>query len=511
MEVQQTPTQMKSRYIIILALVVGTLPQWFIQKAPTKPNIIYILADDMGAGDVSAYNPNSKFKTPHLDKLATEGIRFTDAHSGSAVCTPTRYGILTGRYSWRSTLKKGVTWSYDSAIIEDKRPTVASFLKQNGYQTACIGKWHLGLNWARKDDATVPVDFTKPVKKTPNYYGFDYSFIIPASLDIPPYVYVENDHVTAQPNRDTESKTEFGWWRKGPTGADFKHEEVLGTFIQKSIQYIQTHQSKPFFLYLPLAAPHTPILPTDEWRGKSGLNEYGDFVLMVDHAVGQIQKALIDNGLDQNTLIIFTADNGCAPYAGTTFMEKAGHFSSNGRRGYKADIYEGGHRVPFIAKWPSRIKANTKSEETICLTDFFATCASIQGQKLADNTAEDSYDLTPILYGKTSLKNLREATVHHAVEGAFAIRQGQWKLILEPGSGGWSFPKPGKDYEGLPAIQLYDLEKDPQEKNNIYAQHPEKVTQLKTLLKKYIQEGRSTKGRPQPYTQVANWPGLSWF
>ena len=500
---------MKSRIALFLVVGLGILPQWFMQAPATKPNIIYILADDMGQGDVSVFNPKAKFKTPHLDQLAAEGMRFTDAHSGSAGCTPTRYGILTGRYSWRSKLKKGVTWSYDSALIEDKRLTVASFLKQNGYQTACVGKWHLGLNWAPKNDPVVPVDFSQPVQKSPNEYGFDYSYIIPASLDIPPYVYVENGRVTAQPNRETESKTQYGWWRKGPTGADFKHEEVLGRFVEKSVEFIRNRTSaQPFFLYLPLAAPHTPILPNGQWLRKSGLNEYGDFVLMVDDVVGQIQQALRQQGMDKNTLIIFTSDNGCAPYAGTELMEKAGHFASNGFRGYKADSYEGGHRVPFIAKWAGHIKPNTASDQTICLTDFMATCAGIQGRKLPQNAGEDSYDLGPVLFGKNPTKPLREATVHHSVEGLFSIRQGEWKLILDAGSGGWSYPKPGKDYEGLPTVQLYNLKNDPAEKTNLYAQHSEKVTQLKALLLKYIQDGRSTAGTPQPYVQSASWPGV---
>ncbi|GAB3176174.1 sulfatase family protein [Telluribacter humicola] len=495
--------------LVLVLLSLGLKPKE--QVSAPKPNIVYILADDMGAGDVSAYNAQARFRTPHLDRLASEGMAFTDAHSGSAVCTPTRYGILTGRYAWRSRLKKGVTWSYDSALIEDKRMTVAHFLKQNGYHTASVGKWHLGLDWAVASDTTQPVDFTKPVQKGPNYYGFDYSFVIPASLDIPPYVYLENGRVTTQPDRQTESKTAFGWWRKGPTGADFRHEEVLDTFIDKSIAYLSQRKSGPFFLYLPLAAPHTPILPTGEWAGKSGLNEYGDFVLMVDHAVGRIQRALVENGLDQNTILIFTADNGCAPYAGTTDMEKKGHFSSNGYRGYKADIYEGGHRVPFVVKWPGKIKPGTRSDQTICLTDLMATCAGILNEELPATAAEDSYDLSPIWLGKTSGKPVREATVHHSVEGAFAIRQGNWKLVLDPGSGGWSYPKPGKETQGLPAVQLYNVEKDPAEKTNLYAQYPQKVTELKALLARYIRAGRSTKGQPQPYVQAATWPGTEWM
>jgi arylsulfatase A len=502
------------KYVALLLLVfcVGMLALRPAQvPAPAKPNIVYILADDMGQGDVSAYNAGSKFRTPQLDRLASQGMLFTDAHSGSGVCTPTRYGLLTGRYSWRGIRKKGVTWSYDSSIMEDKRLTVASFLKQNGYHTASIGKWHLGLNWAAAADTAQPVDFSRPVRKSPNDFGFDYSYIIPASLDIPPYVYLENGRVTALPNRDTESKTEFGWWRIGPTGADFKHEEVLDRFIDKAIAYLGQPRKEPFFLYLPLAAPHTPILPSQKWAGKSGLNEYGDFVLMVDDAVGRIQQALIANGLDQNTILIFTADNGCAPYAGTADMETKGHFSSNGYRGYKADVYEGGHRVPFLVKWPGRIRAGSRSEQTICLTDLMATCAGILGQKLPEQAGEDSYDLSPLWLGKRVPGSLREATVHHAAEGAFAIRKEEWKLVLAPGSGGWSYPKPGQEPAGAPAVQLFNLKTDPAEKTNLQEKYPEKVAELKALLSKYIRDGRSTPGRPQPYEQAKAWPGTEWM
>lgn len=470
-----------------------------------KPNVIYILADDLGYGDVSANNPDGKIKTPNIDALAAEGMRFTDAHSGSAVCTPTRYGIMTGRYSWRGVLKKGVTWSYDSSIVETDRLTVADLFQQNGYKTACVGKWHLGLNWSKEDTTKYPVDFTNPVGKSPNTNGFDYSYVIPASLDIPPYVYVENGSVTAQPNRMTEDTTKFGWWRLGPTGSDFIHDNVLQNFADKTVEFINQQTDEPFFIYMPLAAPHTPILPSEKFRGKSGLNEYGDFVLMVDDVIGQVRKALKEKGLDENTLIVFTSDNGCAPYADVKGLEEKGHFPSGEFRGYKADIFEGGHRVPFIVKWAKEIEPNSVSDETVSLTDFMQTAASILGVDLPETAEEDSYDLSKIWNGElVNDESLREVTIHHSVNGTFAIRQGDWKLILSPDSGGWSQPTP-KSMEGKTGVQLYNLASDIGEKTNVAEQKPEIVEKLKTALKNNIEAGRSTPGAKQAYVNAAGW------
>ncbi|MFB0946602.1 MAG: arylsulfatase [Spirosomataceae bacterium] len=474
-----------------------------------QPNVIYILADDLGYGDVSANNPEGKIITPNIDALADEGIRFTDAHSGSAVCTPTRYGIMTGRYSWRGVLKKGVTWSYDSSIVETDRLTVADLFQQNGYKTACIGKWHLGLNWSKEDTLDYPVDFRKAVGKSPNTNGFDYSYIIPASLDIPPYVYVENGSVTEHPNRQTIDESKFGWWRLGPTGSDFVHENVLQRFADKTVEFINQQTDEPFFVYMPLAAPHTPILPSEKFRGKSGLNEYGDFVLMVDDVVGQVRDALKAKGLDENTLIIFTSDNGCAPYADVTNLEAKGHFASGPFRGYKADIFEGGHRVPFIVKWANEISAGSVSDETICLTDFMHTAASVLGVDLPETVAEDSYDLSKIWNGELPEgTSLREVTIHHSVNGTFAIRRGDWKLILSPDSGGWSEPRPER-MKGKTGVQLYNLVTDIGEKTNVAEQNPEIVSQLKAALKSNIEAGRSTAGAKQAYVNPTDWNILS--
>jgi arylsulfatase A-like enzyme len=323
--------------------------------ADNKPNIIYILADDLGYGDVSAMNPDAAWKTTHIDRIAEEGIRFTDAHTGSAVCTPTRYGVLTGRYSWRTSLKKGVLWSWDPPLIEQGETTVGSLLQEQGYTTACVGKWHLGLGWQYHAEDPDSVDFSKPVKGGPLTLGFDYFFGITASLDIPPYVYIENNLPTGVPVNYTLNTSEYGWWRKGLTGDDFEHEQVLPKLTDKAVAFIDGHMKtnpeEPFFLYFPLPAPHTPILPTNEFQGKSGTNPYGDFMLQVDHTVGQILASLENHQISENTLIIFTSDNGCSPEANYSELARYGHNPSYRFRGHKADIFEGGHRVPFLARW----------------------------------------------------------------------------------------------------------------------------------------------------------------
>ena len=460
------------------------------------PNIIYILADDMGYGDVSACNPNAAWKTENIDRIAAGGMMFTDAHSGSAVCTPTRYGVLTGRYAWRTRLKKGVLWSWDEPLIEPGELTVGGLLQAHGYATACIGKWHLGLGWQFHDPEIDSVDFSKPVTGGPTTLGFDSFFGITASLDIPPYVYLEKNRATMVPTRYTEDHSEMGWWRKGLTGDDFEHERVLPVLTERAVSFIdrQAEQENglPFFLYFPLPAPHTPILPIDEFKGRSGTNPYGDFVLQVDHTVGQVLEALERNGISDETLVFFTSDNGCSPQADFEGLAQFGHDPSYHFRGAKADIFEGGHRVPFVVRWPGRIAPGTSSDQVICLTDLMATVAAIVGHELEPDQGVDSYSLLPVLLGKSS-ETIRKATVHHSVNGSFAIRQGEWKLILCPGSGGWSAPKPGSPEEKeLPAFQLYNLETDPGETANLLVQHPDIVSELVSLMEQYLRDGRST-------------------
>ena len=488
-----------------------------------QPNVVIILADDLGIGDVSAYNRDSAWETPHIDRLAAEGMLFTDAHTSSSICTPTRYSILTGRYNWRSTLKGGGGHGYSPPLIKKDRVTIADLFREQGYHTAVIGKWHLGWNWSlvgneqiRYDEHVRPVvDFSQPIENGPADHGFKYSFTTAASLSSPPYVWVENSRPTAIPHELSVNYDEKAFWRKGPKADNFNHVHVLKEITHRSIKYIgeRAGEEEPFFLYIPLTAPHAPIIPTTEWIGKSKANAYGDFVLQVDHEVGRILDAIWGDERLKNTLIFFTSDNGQSPRADFEDDELplAGHRGSLIYRGKKFDIFEGGHRVPFIASWPGKIEEGRRSEAVICSTDFMATAAHILGVELSDNSAEDSFSMLPHLTGKDATKSLREATVHHSSEGRFAIRKGDWKLILWPGSGGWAYPATEADMEGLPRFQLYNLRHDAGEENNLVLQYPQLVTELKALLTKYVEEGRSTPGKPQKNDGPADWPELDWM
>ena len=492
--------------------------------ATAQPNIVYILCDDLGYGDVKCLNPQGKIATPNMDRLAASGMIFTDAHSSSSVCTPTRYGILTGRYNWRSRLKQGVLGGLSPRLIEPGRLTVPAFLQQHGYATAAIGKWHLGMDWVKSPGKTVAeldiekpnqvgnVDYTQPIKNGPNSVGFDYFFGIAASLDMVPYTFIENDRVTAAPTTTMKfpmmAGRTGGFTRTGPAAPDFDAADVLPTLTRKAVDYVRQQAGRrkanqidrPFFLYLPLASPHTPILPTKEWLGKSGLNPYADFVMQTDWSIGQVLATLDQTGFADNTLVIVTSDNGCSPSAKFDELVSKGHNPSYHFRGYKADIFDGGHHIPFIARWPGRIKAGTTSDQIICLVDFMATAAEILGVKLPDNAAEDSVSFLPALEGRAKAP-LREAIVHHSINGSFSIRQGHWKLELCPDSGGWSAPQPGsKAAQGLPPVQLYDLSADIGEQNNVQDQHPDIVARLTQLLEKYVTEGRSTPGVDQQNT-----------
>ena len=481
------------------AVAFTALPIWAQEAAkPARPNIVYILADDLGYGDVQCNNPQGKIPTPNIDKLAAQGMRFTDAHSGSAVCTPTRYGILTGRYCWRSRLQSGVLGPYDKPLIAAGRLTVPALLKQQGYATACIGKWHLGWDWPMVKGTP---DFTQPIAAGPTTRGFDHYF----GTDVPnypPYCFIENDRTVGQPTA-TLPKALLGnnlASKAGPALPGWSLEGILPGLAEKACGYIeqQAKQNRPFFLYMPLTSPHTPIAPTREWQGKSGLGAYADFLMETDGVVGQVLAAIEKSGQAGNTLVIFTCDNGCAPYAGVKQMEQKGHYPSAGFRGYKADIWDGGHRIPFIARWPGQIKPGTTSDQTICLTSLMATCAEITGAKLPDNAGEDSVSILPVLQG-TAKGPVCEAVVHHSINGSFSIRQGDWKLELCAGSGGWSEPKPkSQAAKELPPAQLYNLAKDPGEKMNVQAENPEVVARLTKLLEKYVADGRSTPGAPQP-------------
>ncbi len=490
--------------------------------ADQAPNIVYILADDLGFGDLSCFNEESQVKTPHLDKLAREGRRFFNAHANSAVCTPTRYGILTGRYCWRSRLKGGVVGGYTPSLIESDRMTAASFLQNRGYHTACLGKWHLGLDWPSRtpDNAGAPpadedeVDFSKPVRGGPVDFGFDYFYGISASLDMPPYSYIHNDRVTRIPDRLTRNVDTKAFWREGLTSSDFRHVEVMPRLTEEAVSYVhaRSDDGAPFFLYFPLPAPHTPIMPVDQFQGASNTNLYGDFVMQVDWTVGQVMQALEDTNQAENTLFIFTSDNGCSPLADFQELLSVGHNPSYHFRGHKADIFEGGHRIPFIARWPARIPANTVSQEIICLTDLLATCAELLGGELPPDAGEDSFSILDPLLGIERNEPVRPGTVLHSINGSFAIRRGRWKLEMCPDSGGWSYPRPSTDsVEGLPRIQLYDLLNDVGESNNVQADNPDKVEELRTLLTTFVRNGRSTPGPPQENVDDCNWEQLWWM
>jgi arylsulfatase A len=440
---------------------------------------------------------------------------FTDAHSGSAVCSPTRYGVLTGRYAWRSRLQEGVLGGCSPRLIEPGRLTVAELVRRAGYRTTAIGKWHLGMDWVlhpgkprfgddiEKGADGWNVDFTQPIANGPNAVGFDEYFGISASLDMVPYTFIENDRVAAVPTVDKEFLMMHGRegkaTRKGPAAAKFEAVDVLPALTSRAVATIRrcaddAMAGRPFFLYLALAAPHTPIEPTASWLGRSGLNPYGDFVMQVDAAVGEVLDALEERGMAGETLVIFTSDNGCSPEAKFDELRARGHDPSAGFRGTKADIFEGGHRVPFLVRWPGVVAPGRRSNQLIGLMDLMATCAELVGLRLPDDAGEDSVSFLPALQGRDR-GPLREALVHHSVNGSFAIRQGDWKLAFCGDSGGWSAPRPGtKDAEGLPPLQLYNLATDPAERHNVQDQHPDVVARLTSLMEKYVADGRSTPG-----------------
>lgn len=463
----------------------------------SRPNIIYILADDMGFGDMGCNNPASRIPTPNLDRLAAEGMRFTNAHAPSSVCTPSRYAVLTGRYCWRSRLQQGIVWQWDAALLEPDRLTVADVLKQQGYDTACIGKWHLGWDWPLIDGSRANdhvefgvfgaqgrqtmgerIDYTQPMRGGPIDHGFD-SYFGDDVPNFPPYTWFEDDRVSNPP---TEPKPQEMFGAPGDMVPDWKLEAVMPELTRRVVSYIEAAHEEPFFLYFPLTAPHTPIVPLDRFRGTSGAGEYGDYVCQVDWCVGQVLEALERTGRGQDTLLVFTSDNGPENSAYER-IQQCGHYSMGDLRGIKRDAWEGGHRVPFVARWPGVVEAGSTCDHLTTLGDLLATAAELAGVPVPDGAGPDSVSIVPLLRGDGPV---RACAVHHSMKGKFALRQGDWVFIDAPSGDDndepdWFRAQRGYEPHDCPG-ELYDLRDDLPQRSNRYAQRPDVVTAMKQLL-----------------------------
>ncbi len=471
------------------------------QVVRSKPNIIIILADDFGLGDIQSYYPGNKISTPNLDNLSTEGMNFYSAHSSSAVCTPTRYGLLTGRYNWRTALQESVITCYEPPLIKKERITLPEMLKENGYNTACIGKWHLGWNWEgerpneRTNEGNILYkyrwDYSKSIKGGPNDHGFDYYFGTPAP-NVPPFAYIENDHVVELPTATYEYEEGPISMPKvfdgSPMAPGWKFDQILPDITKAAVEYIhdQSQTKQPFFLYFSMTSPHEPVAPSKNFAGKSGIAPIADFIMETDWSVGQVLKAVEDAAISENTLIIFTADNGHSYYTGLDKLLEAEHFPNGIYRGYKGDIWEGGHRVPFIVKWAGKVEANSSTNNLVSVNDIFATCAELVGNtQLPKNTAEDSFSfLNMLLNNKKPV--CRNSLIAHSVHGEFAYLRDSMKIV---------FALPERNLKlsrGKAAKQkLYNLNIDPGEKQDIALEYPELVRELTNELRSIVERGTS--------------------
>jgi len=489
---------------ITIAILVNNNPR--DQSGTQLPNVIFILADDMGYGDLQVLNPGSKIPTPNMDQLAEAGMYFTDAHSYSGVCTPTRYGVLTGRYCFRTRVSSGVLGGHDVSLIEPGRETVATLLGRAGYRSGCVGKWHLGLDYKKKDPDellyvgpnfgntanTDNVDYTGIIDGGPCDHGFDYSYILPASLDMQPYIYINNKKVV---NTDLEhidgvpERTRGLFWRHGDAEKGFDFYDVLPRLTRHAMGFIRDHHrtypERPFFLYFPLTAPHTPWVPTESFTGTSGAGTYGDFVHQVDHCLGQIMQLVDSLEIHDNTIIILTSDNGS--HWKPEDIVKYGHRANAHFRGMKSDVWEGGHRVPFLVRWTGTVPEGSSSSRMICHNDLLATMAELTGQRLDWNAGEDSFSYLSVLSGEKSDWGQRHTMINQAVSTTLAVRKDNWKLILDMSSGGWS----RDEIKEGPPMQLYNLDEDIGEQHNLYHDKPEKVAELENLFHIYRKEGRS--------------------
>ena len=508
-----------SRRINIVAVCAGLLCAACTGSGgptPSQPNIVVILADDMGYGDVGAYHAESRIPTPHMDQLASEGVRFTDMHSADSVCTPSRYGLLTGRYCWRTRLQRTVLFNYEPPLIEPSRLTLASLLKRNGYRTGMFGKWHLGLGFSVKEGRSVDfdqplpwyagpdpdpevgasIDFSRPATGGPTALGFDEAFYTAGcSTDQEPFCFIHNGKFLGMGNASYRHPA--GSWRSGMTAEAWVNETVDVRFTEEATAFIErAHRAspdRPFVVYLALSAPHSPHLVPDFAAGRSEAGVRGDMVWLVDWAVGRLVSALDRNGIAQNTLVIVTSDNGplrgsLAPGAReSTATVSNGHRSAGDLRGFKASIYEGGHRVPFIARWPEKIPAGGVSAQPASLVDLLATIAAIIGEELSDDDAVDSFDMLAALDGTAGADVMRTAIVHHSGIGAFALRDGRWKIVFGQGE------DRVQPTEGTGC--LFDIQADPRETKNVWEEHPEVVARLTALMDAYRATGRSVDKR----------------
>jgi arylsulfatase A len=467
-------------------------------------NIVVILADDFGVGDIQAHYPDNKIPTPHLDRLVRQGMSFSDAHSSSAVCSPTRYGLLTGRYNWRTRLQEWVIAAYEPPLIEEDRPTLPGFLQQQGYHAACIGKWHLGWEWPgplpsrmteeRNGQAFLEWDFAQPIRGGPVDRGFDYYFGVDLP-NLPPFTYIENDRVQPRPTDAFRPDPQEGIilptrFAGTPAAPDWRLQDILPEITRRAVNHVhdRAEQDAPFFLYFSLTSPHEPVVPSKRFRGKSGIAPIADFVMETDWSVGQVLQAIDEAGVGDETVVVFTADNGHSHYTGWQDLIDAGHQPSGPYRGHKGDIWEGGHRVPLIVRWPGHVEPGTSSEQLVCLTDLFATCAQIVDAPLPAGGAEDSLSFLTALRGE-SRAAMRTSLVSHSNFGEFAYRDGAWKLVFRMSG------RNLEDSRGKPTVcELYNLQMDIAEQTDLSEQHPEVVTRMTQDLKALVQQGASRQG-----------------
>ncbi len=448
-------------------------------RAADLPHIVVILVDDMGYGDLRAYNPQSKIATPQLDRLASEGLRFTDAHAAGPLCHPSRYGLMTGRYPFRTDIGRWPT----RPLIDESQVTLPSLLRGAGYATAMVGKWHLGF----AEDG-----YDKPLRGGPVDRGFDSFFGIRASTDIPPYFYIRGDRAVTPPTGHIDagaSPIQGAFWRAGGIAPDLKLDEVLPRLTNEAIAVIEKRRGarQPLMLYLAYTAPHTPWLPSPAFRGRSGAGEYGDFLMMVDQEIGRVLAALESARMLDRTLLVFASDNG--PVWFPADVARFGHDAAGGLRGMKGDAWEGGHRMPFIVRWPGVVRAGAVSDQTISFTDVLATMADVAGTPLPPEAGPDSFSFLPALKDGTIQR--APIVMRSSATGLMTIRSGRWKLIEGLGSGGFSQPSSITPGPGDPAGQLYDLVADPAETTNRFAGEPGVVERLRAEMRRIVEAGRS--------------------